>query len=163
MRYQLIGVVLLITAAAPVAHAQQAIFLIRHAEQMHDVENPPLTNAGLDRAKTWATVFRDAGIKMIYTSKKTRTKQTGEAIATELNIPLRQVSRKDIDGLINRVRDEHTDEVVLIVTHSKFLPKMLKAFAPLGEYPVIDMDDYGSLFIVVAKGEAEPTVVHLHY
>jgi broad specificity phosphatase PhoE len=163
MRYQLISLILLIAAAAPLAHAQEAIFLIRHAEQVHDVEDPPLTEDGFDRAKTWATVFRDAGIKMIYTSKKMRTKQTGEIIAQELDIPLEQVSRRDIDGLVNQVRKEHTDDLVLIVTHSKILPKLLKAFAPTGEYPVIRPNDYDNLFIVVPKGKAEPTVMRLRY
>jgi len=163
MQYQLIGLILLIAAAAPVAHAQQSIFLIRHAEQVHDVEDPPLTENGFDRAKTWATVFRDAGIKIIYTSKKMRTKQTGETIAQELNIPLRQVSRRDINGLVERVRKEHADDLVLIVTHSKTLPKLLKAFAPSGEYPVIKPDDYDNLYIIVPKGKAEPTVIRLRY
>ena len=163
MRYQLISLILLIAAAAPLAHAQEAIFLIRHAEQVHDVEDPPLTEDGFDRAKTWATVFRDAGIKTIYTSKKMRTKQTGEIIAQELDIPLKQVSRRDIDGLVNQVRKEHTDDLVLIVTHSKTLPKLLKAFAPTGEYPVIRPNDYDNLFIVVPKGKAKPTVMRLRY
>ena len=163
MRYQLISLILLIAAAAPLAHAQEAIFLIRHAEQVHDVEDPPLTEDGFDRAKTWATVFRDAGIKTIYTSKKMRTKQTGEIIAQELDIPLEQVSRRDIDGLVNQVRKEHTDDLVLIVTHSKTLPKLLKAFAPTGEYPVIRPNDYDNLFIVVPKGKAKPTVMRLRY
>jgi broad specificity phosphatase PhoE len=163
MRYELIGLILLIAAAAPVAHAQEAIFLIRHAEQMLDVEDPPLTEDGFDRAKTWATVFRDAGIKIIYTSKKMRTKQTGEVVAQELNIPLQQVSRRDINGLVDQVRKEHTDDLVLIVSHSKILPKLLKAFAPSGEYPSIKPDDYDNLFIVVPKGKAEPTVMRLRY
>jgi broad specificity phosphatase PhoE len=163
MRYQLISLILLIAAAAPLAHAQEAIFLIRHAEQVHDVEDPPLTEDGFDRAKTWATVFRDAGIKMIYTSKKMRTQQTGQVIAQELDVPLEQVSRRDIDGLMNQVRKEHTDDLVLIVTHSKTLPKLLKAFAPSGEYPVIKPDDYDNLFIIVPKGEAEPTIMRLRY
>jgi 2,3-bisphosphoglycerate-dependent phosphoglycerate mutase len=163
MRYQLISLILLIAAAAPLAHAQEAIFLIRHAEQVHDVEDPPLTEDGVDRAKTWATVFRDAGIKMIYTSKKMRTQQTGQVIAQELDVPLEQVSRRDIDGLVNQVRKEHTDDLVLIVTHSKTLPKLLKAFAPTGEYPVIRPNDYDNLFIVVPKGKAKPTVMRLRY
>jgi len=163
MRYQLISLILLIASVVPVAHAQEAIFLIRHAEQMLDVEDPPLTEDGFDRAKTWATVFRDTGIKMIYTSKKMRTKQTGEVIAQELNIPLQQVSRRDIDGLVDQVRKEHTDDLVLIVTHSKTLPKLLKAFAPFGEYPTIKPDDYDNLFIIVPKGKAEPTVMRLRY
>ena len=163
MRYQLISLILLVASVAPEAHAQEAIFLIRHAEQMHDVEDPPLTEDGFGRAKTWATIFRDAGIKMIYTSKKMRTKQTGETIAQELNISSQQVSRRDINGLVNQVRKEHADDIVLIVTHSKLLPKLLKAFAPFGEYPTIKPDDYDNLFIIVSKGEAEPAVMRLRY
>jgi broad specificity phosphatase PhoE len=163
MRYQLIGLILLIAVAAPVTYAQETIFLIRHAEQVHDVEDPPLTEAGFDRAKTWATIFRDAGIKMIYTSKKRRTQQTGEIIAQELGIPLQKVSRRDIHGLVNQVRKEHVDDLVLIVTHSKTLPKLLEAFAPFGEYPTIKRDDYDNLFIVVPKGKAEPRVMRLRY
>ena len=163
MRYGCIGLFLLVFSATPPSFAQEAIFLIRHAEQVHDVEDPPLTEDGFGRAKTWATVFRDAGIKMIYTSKKMRTKQTGEVIAQELNIPLQQVSRRDIDGLVDQVRKEHADDLVLIVTHSKTLPKLLQAFAPFGEYPVIKPDDYDNLFIIVPKGKAEPTVMRLRY
>ncbi len=163
MRYVFFSLVLLVISATPLAYAQEAIFLIRHAEQVHDVEDPPLTEEGFDRAKTWATVFRDAGIKIIYTSKKMRTKQTGEVIAQELNISSQQVSRRDIDGLVNLIRKEHADDIVLIVTHSKILPKLLVAFAPFGEYPTIKPDDYDNLFIIVPKGKAEPTVMRLRY
>ena len=103
------------------------------------------------------------GINKIYTSKKIRTKQTGETIAQELNISSQQVSRRDIDGLANLIRKEHADDIVLIVTHSKILPKLLEAFAPLGEYPTIKPDDYDNLFIIVPKGKAEPTVMRLRY
>jgi len=163
MRSHLSIVILFIIFVAPAAYAQEAVFLIRHAEQMHDVEDPPLTEDGFSRAKTWATVFRDADIKMIYTSKKMRTKQTGEVIAEELNIPLQEVSRRDINGLVDQIRKEHADDLVLIVSHSKILPKILRAFAPFGEYPTIKPDDYDNLFIIVPKGEAEPTVIRLRY
>ena len=163
MRYGFLSFILLLISTIPLAYAQEGIFLIRHAEQMYDVEDPPLTEDGFGRAKTWATVFRDADIKMIYTSKKMRTKQTGEVIAEELNIPLQEVSRRDINGLVDQIRKEHADDLVLIVSHSKILPKILKAFAPFGEYPTIKPDDYDNLFIVVPKGEAEPTVIRLRY
>jgi broad specificity phosphatase PhoE len=163
MRYGFLSLILLVISATPSAFAQEAIFLIRHAEQVHDVDDPPLTEEGFARAKTWATVFRDTGINKIYTSKKIRTKQTGETIAQELNISSQQVSRRDIDGLVNLIRKEHADDIVLIVTHSKILPKLLEAFAPFGEYPTIKPDDYDNLFIIVPKGKAEPTVMRLRY
>jgi broad specificity phosphatase PhoE len=163
MRYVFLSLILVVISATQLTYAQEAIFLIRHAEQMHDVEDPPLTEDGFARAKTWATVFRDTGINKIYTSKKIRTKQTGETIAQELNISSQQVSRRDIDGLVNLIRKEHADDIVLIVTHSKILPKLLEAFAPFGEYPTIKPDDYDNLFIIVPKGKAEPTVMRLRY
>jgi len=163
MRYQLLSLILLIISATQIAHSQEAIFLIRHAEQVHDVENPPLTKEGLERAKAWAGIFRDAGIKMIYTSKKVRTKQTGEAIAQELNIPLETMSRRDVTGLVNHVRKVNADDVVLIIGHSKTIPRLVEVFAPFAEYPTIERDDYDSLFVIVPKGESDATVLRLRY
>ena len=70
MRYRLIGIILVILlsfAALPAAHAQDAVYLIRHAEQVLDVEDPPLTDVGQQRAQAWAGILRDAGIKVVYT------------------------------------------------------------------------------------------------
>ena len=163
MRYQFPSLFLLIIFVIPAAHSQEAIFLIRHADQMLDVENPPLTADGIDRAKAWAAIFRDAGINMIYTSKKTRTKQTGEAIAQELNIPLVTMPRRDVTGLVNQVRKEHPDDVVLIISHSKIIPKLVAAFAPFAEIPTIKMDDYDSLFVIVPTGEEDASVIRLRH
>ena len=165
MRYHLLSLILFtisvtVTAAA---QAQEAVFLIRHAEQMLDVEDPPLTDAGLNRAKAWATIFRDAGIDVIYTSKKVRTKQTGAPIADELNLPIKTMSRRDVDGLVNQVRKEHSDDVVLIVSHSKTIPKLVEAFVPSAKGPAIEKGDYDNLFVIVPKGENDAKVLRLRY
>ena len=130
MRYRLIGLILLIPfsfSALPIAHAQQAIYLIRHAEQMLDVEDPPITEAGQQRAKAWASILRDADLKVIYTSKKRRTKQTGEPIAQALKVPLETMSRKDVAGLVERLRTWHADDAVLIISYTRTIPKLVKA------------------------------------
>ncbi len=163
MRYGFPGLILLVISATPLAYAQEAIFLVRHAQQMQDVDDPPLTEVGLRRAKAWATLFRDAGIKMIYTSKKARTRQTGEAIAQVLNIPLETMPRRDVRGLVNQVRSAHTDDVVLIVSHSKTIPKLVKAFAPFAESPMIEQNDHDSLFVIVPTGKNDATVLRLRY
>ena len=163
MRYGIPGLILVLISATPLAYAQEAIFLVRHAEQVHDVDDPPLTEVGLRRAKAWATLFRDAGIKMIYTSKKARTRQTGEAIAQGLNIPLETTSRRDVSGLVNQVRSAHTDDVVLIVSHSKTIPRLVKEFAPFAESPLIEQTDYDSLFLIVPTGKNDATVLRLRY
>lgn len=163
MRYLLLGLILYTTPVCTVAHAQEAVLLIRHAEQVHDVENPPLTDDGLVRAKAWAAIFQNAGIDVIYTSKKTRTKQTGAAIAEKLNLPLKTMSRREITGLVDQIRVEHGDDVVLIVSHSKTIPKLVEAFAPSATGPGIEKDDYGNLFVIVPRGGKDATVVRLRY
>jgi broad specificity phosphatase PhoE len=165
MRYHLLSLSLILftVSVTAVAQAQQAVFLIRHAEQVHDVEDPPLTDDGLNRAKAWATIFRDAGIDVIYTSKKVRTKETGAPIADELNLPLKAMPRSDINGLVDQVRKEHSDDVVLIVSHSKIVPRLVEAFVPLAEVPAIERDDYDNLFIIVPKGENDAMVLRLRY
>lgn len=165
MRYHLLSLSLILftVSVTAVAQAQQAVFLIRHAEQVHDVEDPPLTDDGLNRAKAWATIFRDAGIDVIYTSKKVRTKETGAPIADELNLPLKEMPRSDMNGLVDQVRKEHSDDVVLIVSHSKIVPRLVEAFVPLAEVSAIERDDYDNLFIIVPKGENDATVLRLRY
>ena len=163
MRYHLFSLILFTISVNSAAQAQEAVFLIRHAEQMHDVEDPPLTNDGLNRAEAWATIFRDADIDVIYTSKKMRTKQTGAAIAEELNVPSKAMPRSDINGLVDLVRKEHSDEVVLIVSHSKIVPRLVEAFVPSARAPAIEQGDYDNLFVIVPKGENDATVLHLRY
>ena len=165
MRYKLIGIILIILssfAALPAAHAQKVVYLIRHAEQVLDVDDPPLTVAGHQRAKAWAGILRDAGIKVVYTSKKRRTKQTGEPIAQALNIPLETMPRRDVAGLVDRLRTRHADDAVLIVGHSRTIPKLVKELGH-SEEVTIERDDYDSLFIVVPQSERDPLVVRLRY
>ena len=165
MRYKLIGIILVVLfsfVALPAAHAQKVVYLIRHAEQVLDVEDPPLTEAGQQRAKAWAAVLRDANIKMIYTSKKRRTKQTGEPIAQALNIPSETMPRRDVAGLVDRLRTRHADDAILIVGHSFTIPNLISKLGCPGGYP-IRSEDYGSLFIVVPQSESNPLVLRLHY
>ncbi len=165
IRYQLIGIILVILfsfAALPAAHAQKVVYLIRHAEQALDIEDPPLTEAGHQRAKAWAGILRDAGIKVVYTSKKRRTKQTGEPIAQALNIPLETMPRRDVAGLVDRLRTRHADDAVLIISHTRTIPKLVKELGH-SEEVTIERDDYDNLFIIVPQSERDPLVLRLRY
>lgn len=165
MRYRLISSSLLILfsfSVLPAAHAEQVVYLIRHAEQMLDVEDPPITEIGQERAKTWARVLRDAELKVIYTSKKRRTMETGEIIARELKVPTAVMSRKDVSGLVDRIRAENSDDAVLIVSHSKTIPKLIKAFGSW-ENGSIKREDYDNLFVIVPKGEDDVATMRLRY
>ena len=115
MRYRLIGITLAVLfsfSALPTAQAEQVIYLIRHAEKVSGVEDPQLTAAGHQRAQAWARILRDTGIKTVYTSKKQRTQQTGAPVSRALNVPMVTISRKDVAGLVDRIRARHRDRAV---------------------------------------------------
>jgi broad specificity phosphatase PhoE len=147
-------------SALPTAQAQEVIYLIRHAEKVKDVEDPPLTEAGLQRARAWAEILRDTGITAVYTSKKQRTQQTGAPIARALSVPLRTVSRKDVAGLVDRLRTRHAGEAVLIVGHTKTIPKLVKELGK-SDNGTIERSDFDNLFVIVPEGKNDATVMRL--
>ena len=166
MRFQFYSVILFVIFAAPITHAQEAIFFVRHAEQMLDVEDPPLTEAGHKRAKVWAGILEKSDIKAVYTSKKRRTKQTGESIAQALNIPLETVPRKEVTLLVNKIRTQNAGERVLIVIHSRQMPKIFKELglpAEVTKKSTFSKDEYGNLFVFVPEEKDGGMVLQLRY
>ncbi len=151
------------SASVVIADAQEAIFLVRHTEQAGPGStNPPLTEAGERRAKRLADVLKDAGIDVIFVSKTKRTAQTAEPVEKALNVKVKVHPRKDVDGLITRLHNEHAHDRVLIIGHSRTVPKLLKALG----YPVkvkIARSEYDSLFVIVPKSGDEPSVLRLRY
>lgn len=164
MRYLSLSVILFIVFTISVAQGQEVIYLIRHAEQELYLENPPLTYAGHQRAKAWASILEKTGIKVVYTSKQQRALQTGEHIAQALGIPLESVPRKEVTRLVNQIRTQHADDAVLIVTHKLQMPKIFKELglsADVSEKLTFNRDEYDNLFIVVPEVKRERTVSQL--
>ncbi len=142
------------------AEAQEAIFLVRHAEQAGVPSNPPLTEAGQRRAKALAEVLEDADIDVIFVSYRRRTAQTAEPVAKALNVKVKSHLRNDIDGLMSRLRTEHASDRVLIVSHSGIIPRLLEA---LGHSEWVGIDGYDNLFVIVPRAKGDPLVLHLRY
>ncbi len=153
MRYRLLIAVLFILPVQ-LTHGEEVtfIYLIRHAEQALDVEDPPLTERGEMRAKAWGTMLDQYGINAVYTSKKRRTIQTGEHIAKALNIPIMSIPRKEVTRLVNEIRTQHAGDKVLVVTHKRQMPKIFKELGlptDISENLTFSRDEYHKLFTVV--------------
>jgi hypothetical protein len=88
--------------------------------------------------------------------------QTGQPIAETLNVPMETMSRKDVNGLVDRVRKEHASDAVLIISHTRTLPKLVKAFGSSGD-GTINRDDYDNLFVIVPKEGGATTMLRLRY
>ena len=151
------------TIAVPFAvEAQQVIFLARHAEQASEVEEPPLTEKGQQRARTLAAILKDAGINVIYTNPRLRSIQTAEPLAKMLKVESKVLPmRDDVEGLIGVLR-KHPHDRVLIVTGSLNIPHVLKALGHPLEITV-PPSEYDNLLVIFPKTEARPVVLRLRY
>ena len=133
------------------AEAQEVIFLVRHTEQAGAGRtDPPLTEAGKERANRLAVILKDAGINQIFVTKWIRTVQTADPIAKSLEVHTKVYERDDVDGFVARLRTEHAQDRVLIIAHSVYVTPLLKV---LGHPEAIKIapPEYDNLFVVIPK------------
>jgi phosphohistidine phosphatase SixA len=142
--------------------AQHVVYLVRHAEQASDSDDPPLTEAGQRRARALVAVLKDASLTAIYVSELQRTMQTAEPLAQALQIEPTRLPRHDIEGLLGQLRTQHADGRVLIVSHSLTIPRVLKAFGHPEEV-AIQREEYDRLFVIMPKPTGPPLVAVLRF
>jgi broad specificity phosphatase PhoE len=152
----------LILLSVSLGEAQQAIFLVRHAEQSAETDDPELTEAGKKRAQALAAVLKDAGINVIYTTDRRRTIQTAEPMEKSLNIESKRLAIRDVEGLVARLHGQGAHDRILVVNHALAIPRLLKALGYSAEI-TIPLHEYDNLFVLFPKSEGSPTVLRLRY
>ena len=150
------------------------VFLIRHAEREDEPrQDPPLSKDGVARSQALARLLSTAGIKAIFTSQYTRTKQTAEPLATKLGITVtsftlktnpanpRQITEESTAEVTNKIL-EHAGQSVLVIGHSNSIPDVIKMLG--GDViPTIDEKKFDDLFIVNVYARGKAKVVQLKY
>ena len=156
-----LAVLLLCGLARPLA-AQDAIFIVRHAERADASADSPLSSAGEARAEHLAALLKDAGITQILTTDFTRTIQTAAPLASALHLDAVALKAGDQDALLARLRAASPHDRVLVVGHSNTVPALLHA---LGVTPDVTMNDaeYDNLFLVVPHPGAAPQFIRFRF
>jgi len=151
--------------------AQEAIFLVRHADTVRQQGNPdvPLSEAGQHRAAALAALLKDSGINVIYTTSMLRTIKTAEPLAKLLAIEPKIQPQlapgyklSDIENFANLLRKEHPRDVVLAVLHSNSAPALIKVLGH-PEGIKIPETEFDNLFVIIPRPEGPPTVLRLRY
>lgn len=143
--------------------AQEAIFLVRHAERQDNSIDSPLSAEGRARAARLAQMLRDARITAIYVSEFQRTAETAQPLADLLKLPLVRTAAADSAGLLGKLRASDPHARVLIVSHADRLPTLLRDLG-YGQEITMATGQYDDLF-VVTPGErpGAPVVIRLRY
>ena len=152
----------------------KTVFLVRHAEKEDEPrQDPPLKREGLARSQELTRLLAGAGIKAIYTSQFTRTKQTAEPLAAKLGLTATPITLKSNPANPRLIAEESTREVVnkvlegagenvLVVGHSNSVPDVIKMLG--GDVvPTIDERKFDNLFIVTVYAKGKAKVTQLRY
>jgi broad specificity phosphatase PhoE len=151
--------------------ADQVIFLVRHAERATTpagqpagrnmmADDPPLAEAGHQRATRLAALLASADVKHIFTTEYLRTRQTAAPLAERLNVKPVMSASKDPGPLVQQVRKVPGN--VLIVGHSNSIPDLLKRLGVTQPITIAE-NEYDNLFVVVRRATGEPTLIRLRY
>lgn len=152
----------LLAAGLPFRAAAQAaptvVIVVRHAEKGTTPANdPPLTEAGVARAKALAAVLADADVQAVITTQLARTRETARPVAEARTLPIETVTvggpvADHAKAVADAVR-RHGGRTVLVVGHSNTVGAIIGA---LGGPRVPDLCDseYSGLFTLVLDGAA---------
>ena len=149
-------------ASARGAPAQEAIYVVRHAERADQSPDSALSSEGVGRANTLRDVLRDAGVTRIVTSELRRTIDTAAPLAAASHLAPQQVPAADLPALVAAIEAVGVRDRVLVVGHSNTVPALLRA---LRVDPAITIADgeYDNLFVVIPQKEGRPVLLRLKY
>ena len=144
--------------------------LVRHAEKQltGDPEkdrDAPLSPAGRERAEALAALLGDAGIDGVITSPFSRTRDTGQPLATRLGLALTVVSVAEKDAsakLVAQLEADYCGREVVVVGHSNSVPELLRLLG-VAENKTIADHQYDQLFVVHWRRGAAAQLLQLHY
>ncbi len=153
-------VLLVLSAVAPAALAQEAAFVIRHAEKEATDDDPGLTPRGREMALGWSRMLANADIDTVLHTDAKRARETGTIIAEALGTERIETPMADITAVTDLLEFDHAEDRVLIVGHTETIPGILSG---LGVQETIEItpDDYRNLFLVTFTEDRAPTLTRL--
>ena len=134
------------------AVAEGTVFVIRHGEKATDGNDPPLTDAGRERAANWAKMLQDVAIDVVITSDARRTRETGDILADALKVSRVEHPIADVAGLLDLITFDHEGDQVVIVGHTETIPSILSGLG-VSEPLELDQADFARIFVVSDPGE----------
>jgi broad specificity phosphatase PhoE len=147
------------------------VIFVRHADtdaSMAGPDNdPPLNARGRARAELLANFLEHidvvAGPNAIYASDKRRTQETAAPLAKRLNLEVQIADHLDSEGFMDRVLDEHSGEIVLVVSHSNTIPVLIDELHGSKNLRPFAEDDFNRVYIVTRPMYGKVKTLELFY
>ncbi len=140
------------THQTPVTADTATYYLVRHAEKVLGVENPPLNPDGLKRAEVLKTELAAVSFTEIFSTDLTRTLDTAKPIADAQNLNIALYDPRDLEGFANVLLKR--DGQFLIVGHSNTTPQLAELLGGSGGTPIYEPTEYDRLYKITRIGTA---------
>ena len=130
------------------------IYIVRHAEKTAEPANDPLlTNKGKQRAETLKDILKGKKIKAIFSTERTRTKETAKPLSQLINVPIQIYGNDTLAAFVQKVISLKKN--ALIIGHSNTSITMISSLNLPHTITFIPEDDYDNMFIIkTQKGKA---------
>lgn len=149
--------------AGHVVSAQQStvVIVVRHAERAPGSGDPPISDAGRERALALAGIGKGAGVSAVITTQFQRTRQTAAPLVEALGItPVVVNSQADLAkhaAEIAAAVRQQAGKTVLVVGHSNTVPAIVAALGG-PKFPDLCEPEYDRLITLVIDTTGVRTV-----
>ena len=143
----------------------KVFYLVRHAEKDTSVEvEPPLTEAGLQRATKIANIMRGTRVDAIYSTMTIRTMFTVDSLADIKAMKILPYENKGLKALLDDIQTSQDYNRIFIVGHSNTIPSITNTLAGKQVFTkTFDENDYGNFVIVVQNKSGTKDAYALRY
>lgn len=121
------------------------VYIVRHAEKLNETDTTDLTPAGYERATALAETLGNRGIDSIFSTPYYRTRQTAQALATRIGVPVLDYPAKPTEAIVNRVK-VISHKTVLVVGHSNTILEIARGLGAKPTMAKIESGDFDNLF-----------------
>lgn len=146
------------------------VIVVRHAEKAAvEGNDPPLSEAGQQRARRLAEIAADAGVEAIYTTQFKRTRETAQPAAERLKLTVtpveatRENAQTYAAALAREILTKQKGKTVLVIGHSNTAPQIAGALSGKNLPPLDDATDFETLFVVVIPDSGPPRLIKAKY
>lgn len=120
-------------------------YLVRHAEKVDNSKNPPLSEAGKERADILKDILKTENIDLLYATDYIRTQNTVKPLADNLNKKVTTYDARKTQGFVEKIKKLNNKNIV-VAGHSNTVPDMVLHFT--GDSVHIGHNDYCNLYLI---------------
>ena len=143
----LIALLLTLPVAARSQSNATVVYLVRHAEKVDDSRDPPLSEAGQERAALLAKMLRDAGLTHLHSTDLERTRNTATPIARQTGLEVQLYDGQGLEGFAGRLRA--TPGRHFVSGHSDTTPMLVRLLG--GESSDMPDPEYDRLYVLTLE------------